>query len=329
MKKVLILFGGSSSEHYISCKSAKSVIENIDDKLFTYEIAGISLDGIWYKFSDDLSYLQDGNWLDGNILKIDNIINYLKSFDVVFPVTHGTFCEDGKLQGMLELFGIKFVGCKTLTSAIGMDKGIFKLILESLKIPQVPYLVVNKNYKTDEIINKIGFPLIVKPANGGSSIGISKVNSKQELVKAIKNARKYDNKIIIEKFIIARELEIAILEDEKNLICSMPGEIKSANEFYDYNAKYINSDSNIFIPAVLPDNIIVKIKNMAVNVFESLGCNGYTRLDFFYDDHNGDIFINEINTIPGFTSISMYPKLLEKEGISYKQLITKLINSAK
>lgn len=328
MKKVLILFGGNSSEHYVSCKSAKSVIENIDKKKFKYEVAGISQDNKWYKFNDDLYYLDYGDWLEGNILEIDNIVNYLKKFDVVFPITHGTSGEDGKLQGMLELFNIKFVGSKTLSSSIGMDKSVSKVMFDKLGISQVPYLVINESYKINDIIEQIEFPVIVKPANGGSSIGISKANDKKELVRAIKEAKKYDKKIIIEKFIKARELEVAVLENNRNILCSNPGEIKSANEFYDYDAKYINSNSATIIPNDVPLMIVDMIKEYAKKVFQELNCNGYARVDFFYDEENKKVYINEINTIPGFTCISMYPKLIESIGINYTDLITTLIDNA-
>lgn len=328
MKKILILFGGNSSEHYVSCKSAKSIVENIDKKLFKYEIVGIDFDNTWYKFSDDLSYLKNGNWKEANILKIDNIIKYIKEFDVVFPITHGTNGEDGKLQGMLELFNISFVGCKTLASGIGMDKGVSKVMFDKLGISQVPYLVINESYKINDIIEQIEFPVIVKPANGGSSIGINKANDKKELVRTIREAKKYDKKIIIEKFIKARELEVAVLENKGNILCSNPGEIKSANEFYDYDAKYVNSKSTTIIPDDIPLSIVDKIKEYAKKIFKGLNCNGYARVDFFYDEKSEEIYINEINTIPGFTSISMYPKLIESIGINYTDLITILINNS-
>lgn len=328
IKKVLILFGGKSTEHYVSCKSCKSIIENIDKKLFEYEVVGIDFDNTWYKFSDDLSYLEKGNWKEANILKIDNIIKYLKEFDVVFPITHGNNAEDGKLQGLLELFNVKFVGCKTLSSSIGMDKVISKVIFDSLNINQVPYLVISEEYSISDIIKKLQFPVIVKPANGGSSIGISKADNKKELIKAIKEAKKYDDKVIIEKFIIARELECAVLENKKDIICSNPGEIKSANEFYDYDAKYVNETSYTTIPNDLKEDVVNKIKDYSKKIFKTLNCSGYARIDFFYDEENEKIYINEINTIPGFTSISMYPKLIESIGITYTDLITILINNA-
>lgn len=328
MKKVLILFGGNSSEHYVSCKSCKSIIENIDEKLFSYEVVGIDFDGSWYLFNDDLSYLENGNWKEADVTIIENVFNYVKRFDTVFPIIHGSYGEDGKLQGMLDVLGVKYCSCNTISSAIGMDKAITKLILERLNIPVVPYTVITDNYNVDDILNELSLPLIVKPANGGSSIGISMVNKKRKLIKAIKEAKKYDDKILIEKFIKARELEVAVLEDEDGLICSNPGEIKSANEFYDYDVKYINNKSYTVLPSDIPNEVIDKIKNYACNLFCTIGCSNYARVDFFYDDNTRNVFLNEINTIPGFTNISMFPKLMENEGISYTDLITKIINNA-
>ena len=324
MKKVLILFGGNSTEHYVSCKSAKSIVENIDRKLFSYELAGISFDNEWYKFNDDLSLLENGNWLKGKVFRIDNIVEYLRSFDVVFPITHGNNGEDGKLQGMLDLFDIRYVGSKTTSSVVGFDKSLSKLFFNYLDIPQVPYMVIDEDYSVKDIINKLGFPIIVKPSCGGSSIGINKANNKKELLKAIKNSFKYDNKLVIEKFINCRELECAILGN-KDLIISDLGEIKSCNSFYDYNAKYVQKSETV-ISTDLPTKISDMIKEYACKIFRYMHIKDYARIDFFYD--NEKIFINEINTIPGFTTISMFPKLIEDAGISYKDLISTLINNS-
>lgn len=327
LKKILVLFGGNSYEHYVSCKSAKSIVENMDKKLFCYELVGIDFDNKWYRFDDDLSYLENGKWKDTHVVPIDNIIEFIQKFDVVFPMIHGYSGEDGKLQGMLELFDIPFVGCHTLASALGMDKEMSKILFEHLGVPQVPYLILEEE-KQKEIETRIGFPVIVKPANGGSSIGIVKADNKKQLKKAIKEVKQYDSKIIVEKFVKARELECAVLEKNNRIICSCLGEIKSANEIYDYNAKYVNEKSYTTIPDDLPDKIIKQIKEYAKQIFTRFHCNGYARIDFFYEEESNQIYINEINTIPGFTSISMYPKLMEHEEISYTDLLTILINSA-
>lgn len=328
IKRVLILFGGIGTEHIVSCNSCKSILENIDKLKYDYEVVGISKENVWYKFSDDLSYLANGNWTSANVLEIDNIINYIKKFDVVFPVMHGNYCEDGKLQGFLDLFNVKYVGCKTLSSALLMDKALTKFILKGLDIPSVPSISFSDNYKIDDIISEIGFPMIIKPSNGGSSIGISKACNKKELIKSIKLAKKYDDKILIEKFIKARELEVAILKTKEKTICSYPGEIKSANEFYDYDAKYDNKESYTIIPDDLNKGIVSEMKEYALRLFESLDCKGLSRVDFFYDEKNEKIYLNEANTMPGFTSISMYPKLMENEGIEYKDLISILIDNS-
>lgn len=215
-----------------------------------------------------------------------------------------------------------------LSSAICMDKVLSKILFDKLGIKQVPYIALNNKDKIDDDILDIEYPVIVKPANGGSSIGINKASNKKELIKAIKDAKNYDDKIIIEKFIKARELEIAVLENKNNIICSMPGEIKSSNEFYDYEAKYVSDSSYTTIPGDLPENIVKTIKDYALKIFKKLNLKGYARIDFFYDEEKEQIYINEVNTIPGFTSISMYPKLIENEGINYTDLITILINNA-
>ncbi len=327
MKKILIIFGGNSTEHYISCKSAKCILENIDQKNFDVTSVGINLDNEWYIYNDKIKFLETGDWIDKKVTKVNNIIEFLKGFDVVFPIIHGTNGEDGRLQGMLDLFNIKYIGCKTTSSSIGMDKGFSKYIFEKLNIPQVKYLILSNDMNIKNIIKKLKFPMIVKPANGGSSIGISKVNNKKELNKAIEEAKKYDSKVIIEEFIKARELEIAILQD-KNLIISEPGEILSGNEWYDYDAKYYNDNSKTIIPNDISNKVIKQIKDYAKKVFIGLDAKGLARIDFFYRQETNEIFINEINTLPGFTTISMFPKLIENEKISYQKLITKLIENA-
>ena len=305
MKKVLLIYGGNSSEHNVSCLSAKAIINNIDYTKYQLETIKINKENEWLKEDK----------------KVKNIIKYLKKFDVIFPIIHGTNGEDGKLQGMLDLFNINYVGSKYGSSYICMDKERTKQILNQYNIPQIPYEIYNKNNKIN-----IPYPLIIKPANGGSSIGISIANNKKELKKSIKNAKKYDNKIIVEQFIECQELECAILED-KNLIISQVGEILSSNKFYDYNAKYENNNSKTIIPANIPNNITKQIKEMSKNIFTILELNSLARIDFFYDNKNNKIYLNEINTIPGFTEISMFPKLIMNNNISYKQLITKLLEN--
>jgi len=305
MKKVLLIYGGRSTEHEISCKSAESIINNIDNNKYQLHTIFITQNNEWFY----------------NNKKIDNIIEFIKDYDIVFPLTHGNNGEDGKLQGMLDLFKIKYVGSKCGTSYICMDKIRTKQILNYYNIPQVPYQIYEKDKKLI-----IPYPVIVKPANGGSSIGIQLANNKKEFNEAIRNALKYDDKIVIEKFIKARELECAILEDNK-LIISDIGEIISANTYYDYEAKYQNSNSKVIVSSDINNKIKKQIRQLAKEIFKIMDLKGYARIDFFYDEDLNKIYLNEINTIPGFTEISMFPKLIENEGISYKDLISKLIEN--
>lgn len=322
MKKVLILFGGDSNEHLISCKSAKSILENIDRNKFDVTSVGIKKD--WFIFNDDYEYLENGNWLDSNITKIDNIVDYLKNFDVVFPIIHGNTCEDGKIQGMLDLFNIKYVGCDSYSNMISYDKDLTKIILNHYNVLQVNSITINKDYNIKNIINKLKFPMIVKPSKCGSSIGINKVTNKSELNCAIKEALKYDNKIIVEEFITARELECAVREDKK-IITSDIGEIVTNCDFYDYDAKYNDASSKTIVSADIPKKIKKEIQRLSKKIFCCLGCKGMARIDFFYNDK---IYFNEINTIPGFTSISMFPMLLTNKSFTYEDLITSIIENA-
>lgn len=325
MKKVLLICGGNSTEHKVSLMSAKSILENIDKNSFNIVPVIIDFDNNWYEYNGDFNTID--NWNLNDTCKINNIIEYLYSFDVVFPIIHGNTGEDGKLQGLLDFFDIKYVGSKTLSSAVCMDKDFSKMVFSYLNIPQVPFLTIsNSDFKLKDIIKQIEFPMIVKPANGGSSIGISKATNKKELKHAINEAFKYDKKIVIEKFIVARELECAILEDKDYYISDI-GEIRAANDFYDFNAKYENNDSYTIVPTVLDKSIKKEIQEYAKLAFRSINACGLARIDFFYNEENKQVYLNEINTLPGFTPISMYPKLFMNEGISYQELITKLINN--
>lgn len=331
MKKVLILFGGPTNEHLISCRSAKNILENIDYKKYNVSTCGISEDNSWYQFNDTLDLLDNGNWrVSSNNEKIENIVEYIKDFDVVFPIIHGTLGEDGKLASMFDMFNISYIGSNCLAHALGYDKYYTKLICSNLDIEQIEYVVLNKGEKkyTKIIEEKLGYPVIIKPCCSGSSIGINVANNKKELAKYIKDAFAYDNKVIIEKYIKnRREFECGILEDKK-IIASTIGEIIIDNGFYDYDSKYVNK-SNIVIPAFISDEIETMIKNTSTYIFKILGCKSLARVDFIYDEDNDVLYFNEINTMPGFTDISMYSKVFDYDGISYKDLITKLIENAK
>lgn len=328
MKKVLILFGGPSNEHLVSCRSAKGILENIDYKKFDVTICGISKDNVWYIFNDTLNLLEDGNWIDSyNNECVDNIIEFVKGFNVVFPVIHGMLGEDGKLEAMLDMFNIRYVGSGSLAHSICMDKHLTKVICNSYKIPMINYVIIRKDDKkcVKCCEEQLGYPMIIKPCNSGSSIGISVARNKKELEKGIKIAFNHDKKVIVEKFIKCRELECGILVD-KNVITSCVGEILPSNEFYDYEAKY-DKMSEVRIPAEISVKLSDRIKDMSFKIFKILECLGFARVDFLYDEVNDVLYFNEINTIPGFTKISMYSMLFNHDGISYKNLITKLIEN--
>ncbi len=329
MKKVIIIFGTASTEHDVSCHSAEAVLREIDDKKYDVHSIYISKENEWYFFNDNLSQIDIKTWLKSHKQnKIENICETLKQYDVVFPVLHGLYGENGCLQGLLELLHIPYVGCNVQSSAICFDKVWTKELLKNYNIPVVPYYVIYDNsFSIKEIEQKLNYPMIIKPSRGGSSIGIQVAKNKKELIKAIQNAKKYDYKILIEKFIKARELECAVLE-EKNISTSTIGEIFSANSFYDYEAKYENNQTYTVIDCDLSQDVKKKIKNYAKKAFQLLECSGLSRIDFFYDETNNQIYFNEINTLPGFTEISMYPKLIMATGISYQKLISKLIDYA-
>jgi len=325
MKKVLLLIGGNSSEHKVSCLSARSIMENIDYDEYILTPCIIDRNNDWYLYQGSVTNI--GDWQNESITKVDNIIDLLRSIDLVFPIIHGETGEDGKLQGMLDLFNIKYVGSKTLASAVGMDKEFAKIIFANAGIPQVKYMTIMDDYNIEPILEKFEFPMIVKPANGGSSIGINKANNEKELITAITEAKSYDKKILIERFMKARELECAVL-DGKELVVSSIGEIFSANEFYDYNAKYENDASETIIPADIPEDVANTIKDYSVKAFKAINARGLARVDFFYDEKENKIYLNEINTLPGFTTISMYPQMIMHTGYSYKELLTLLIETA-
>lgn len=321
MKKVLLLFGGNSLEHEVSCNSAKSILKNYDKTKFIFIPVFIDKNNNWFIYTGDIDSIT--NIDKSNLIQIDNIIEYLKKYDLVFSIIHGFGGEDGKLQGMLDLFNIKYVGSNSLVSAIGMDKEISKILFTYLGIPVTPYMVIENLKNIQEIERFFNYPIIIKPCNGGSSIGLSKANNKKELKEGIIKALKYDNKVLIEKYIKGRELECAVLEHKK-LIISDIGEILKDTELYDYESKYVKKIDTT-IPTDIPKNIKRQIQDYSKKVFEFLKCKDLARIDFFYDEESNKIYLNEINTLPGFTEISMYPKLIMNKKISYKDLITYLI----
>ena len=350
MKKlnVGILFGGRSAEHEVSLQSAKNIIETINKDKYEIILIGIDKQGKWYlnRTSHFLLHADDPKMISmkhgtqnlalvpgassEKILSVDGD-SAIENLDVIFPVLHGPYGEDGTVQGLLKLADIPFVGAGVLGSAVSMDKDVMKRLLDQAGIPQAKFMSFHRYEKTkinfDEIESGTGIPCFVKPANLGSSVGISKVHNRNELQPALDAAFEYDDKIIIEEYIKGREIECAVLGNE-DPVASVPGEVIPTHEFYSYEAKYLDEDgANFRIPAALTAEIAKKVQELAVKSFKILSCAGMARADFFLQGEN-KLFVNELNTIPGFTKISMYPKLWEASGISYADLIDRLIQLA-
>ena len=346
--KLGVIFGGMSTEHEVSITSGTSVIKNLDKEKYEIYPIYIDKDGNWFEYTkkiQDIDIIEVGEEIKEKT-KIINPIEYIQECDVIFPVLHGLYGEDGTIQGMLELLNKPYVGCKVLSSSISMDKVYAKFIFENSNIDQAKYVYIrsyNDKYiyidkefnetivNLDDIAkiveNKLGYPVFVKPSNSGSSIGINKAKNKLELEKYIEEAAKYDRKILIEEEIKGREVECAILGNE-DVMASGVGEILSAEEFYTFDAKYKNNASRTVIPADIDEKIVKKIRETAIKAFKAVDGKGFARVDFFVENKTNDIKIIEINTIPGFTQISMYPKLWEQEEIAYGELLDKLIDLA-
>ncbi|SHG93677.1 D-alanine--D-alanine ligase [Ornithinibacillus halophilus] len=346
--KVGIIFGGKSAEHEVSLQSAKNIVEAIDKEKFEVVLIGIDKNGKWH-VNDESSYLINAenpkliqlNKSNESVAVVPGSTEHqlihaknaatLEQLDVVFPIVHGTLGEDGSLQGMLRIANLPFVGPSVLGSAVCMDKDIAKKLLSAAGINVAKGLSYTKvkrqeiNY--DEAVKQLGTPMFIKPANQGSSVGVSKVSTKEEFDKAIDAAFQFDNKLVIEETLIGREIECSVLGND-DPIASIPGEILPQTEFYSYESKYIDEKgADLAIPAELTKEQTEKVKEAAVKAFETLQCEGLARVDFFLTDQ-GELYVNEVNTLPGFTKISMYPKLWEISGIPYKDLITKLIELA-
>jgi len=342
-----IIFGGKSAEHEVSILSAKSVVEAIDKDKYNISLVAINKKGKW--LSVDERDLLEGNLLldDGKLEHKEQSYTELlftknekssgekgvfnKKVDVVFPILHGPFGEDGTIQGLLKILDIAFVGPGVLGSAINMDKDVSKRLLKEAGLPTSKFLVFQKNQEQDisfeKIERELKIPFFVKPANLGSSVGISKVKDKKDFIKAVEEAFRFDNKIIIEEGIEGKEIECSVLGNEKP-VASALGEIIPTHDFYSYDAKYFDEDgARMAIPANISEEVVGKIQEMAIQAFKTLCCEGMGRVDFFLTEDN-KIFVNEINTIPGFTPVSMYPKLWAESGISYSELIDKLIQLA-
>jgi len=340
--KLAVIFGGASSEYGVSLKSAHSVLNNLNCEKYEIIKIGITRDGRWYHYTGDNEKILDGTWTQSNnnscmfspdtsvksliVIERDKIRNI--AVDVVFPVLHGKNGEDGTIQGLLEMAGIPFVGCKMTASAACMDKGITNTLLESADIKKAKFVAFSVNDSEsaiEEIEKKIAYPVFIKPANAGSSIGISKAHNRDELIESIRLASVHDQKLVAEETVIGKEVECAVMGNE-DPIASVVGEIEPCNDFYDYEAKY-DMESNLYIPARIDGKTAEKIRREAIKAYKVMGCKGFSRIDFFVCENN-DVVLNEINTIPGFTSISMFPKLFEASGISYPLLLDGLIELA-
>lgn len=345
-KTVAILFGGESSEYDVSCVSAANVAENLNKELYDAILVGITKDGKWWIFKGTPDDMRNHIWDQKRDLLSPVVISPCKAhhglialdgangsfeiihIDVVFPVLHGKNGEDGTMQGLLELSGIPYVGCDTCSSAISMDKAATKTVCEKAGIPVVPFYAATENEDIDTIIENckdFGYPVFVKPANAGSSVGVTKAKNQEELINGIKLAFEHDKKLLVEPNIVGREIEVAVCGNKKPF-ASVCGEIVPNSDFYDYETKYIDDSAECLAPAPLDEITDTVIRKLAVDVYKALGCGGLSRVDFFLTENGA--FLNEINTIPGFTPISMYPKLMGCIGIQYSDLITKLLNLA-
>jgi D-alanine-D-alanine ligase len=349
--RVGIIFGGQSGEHEISLMSAQSVMRVISKEKYLVVPIGISREGRWLTGGDPLKVLTGGRMTMRKLLQSPVARNPasgveralvpgarrsgIPPVDVIFPVLHGPMGEDGSVQGLLELADIPYVGAGVMASAVGMDKAVMKDVFRAHGLPVVPYLVFSRSeWERDpatvmaQIETQLGFPCFVKPANLGSSVGITKVHGYVELDAAMAEAASFDRKVLVEAAVPqAREIECAVLGND-DPVASVPGEVKPAREFYDYEAKYFDERTQLIVPALLPDDLAARVRDLAVRAFHAVDCAGMARVDFLLSGDQGELYLSEINTIPGFTAVSMYPKMWEASGLAYKELIDRLIQLA-
>ena len=350
--KLCIIFGGASSEHAVSCMSAASVIKNLNADRYELYCLGILKDGRQFLYTGDVDRIGDSTFAEDTANLVPAVISpcpahhglmilnkvegtfKIQTIDCFFPVVHGENCEDGNLQGLLKLSGVPFVGSDNRGSAVCMDKVITKTVLQTVGIPMANWRLFKKDYSDADVEwceENLKYPMFVKPAGTGSSVGVSKVRSREELTAAVEKALKYDAKVLVEEYIEGAEIETAVLDvmqDGKRVtVASRPGEIEPCSDFYDYDTKYINDTTKYYLPARLDEKTLEEIRCLAVKIFLTLDCRGLSRVDFFAGKKG--IVFNEINTLPGFTKISMYPKLMAEYGIAYTQLIDMLVDYAK
>lgn len=345
-KNLCVVFGGESPEHDISQKSVTSVLNNLNKDKYNIYMLGITKSGKWYLYSGDASNIQSGAWENDTANLKSAVISpssehhgilvfsektEIIHIDVIFPVLHGEYGEDGTVQGLFELSHIPYVGMGVLASANGMDKTYSKLVFASAGIPQANWVVVNDgddfSEREDEIEKKLGYPCFVKPARLGSSVGVAKAHNRKELTEALLSAKKFDRRILVEEHIDGHEVECAVLGNY-DVKAATVGEIRPTVEYYDFDAKYNSTSTELVIPAELPKETIEKIREYSIRAFKALDGQGLSRVDFFVKNSDGSIILNEINTLPGFTNISMYPKLWNASGVGYSELLDKLIELA-
>lgn len=346
---VCVLFGGISPEHDVSLRSAESVLSNLDPEKYNILPVGITKEGKWILYGDtDYSQLPGGNWIHNpknrmaaispvrgqGLLCFEGDCVVEESVDVVFPVLHGENGEDGAMQGLLQMAGIPYVGPHVAESAVAMDKTLTKLVADNAGVPQAAWQLVcaselgNRMEKIlERLESRFEYPVFVKPAGTGSSVGVSKAMDRQQLQAALLKAGEFDEKILVEEFIHGREVEVAVMGN-RTPVASICGEIDSGAEFYDYDAKYVTDTSVAYIPARIDESVAEQVREQAVKVYSAIGCKGLSRVDFFVTYEENRIVFNEINTLPGFTSISMYPKLFAASGIPYGQLLDRLLELA-
>ena len=351
MKKlsVCVLFGGMSPEHDVSLRSAESVLNNMDTEKYNIFPVGITKKGDWILFGGkDYSMLPGGTWMEHpdnrkaaispvrgqGLLSFEGDCVVREHIDVVFPVLHGENGEDGAMQGLLQLAGIPYVGPHISASAVAMDKTLTKLVVDNAGVIQAAWQLVRSNeleHRMDTVLDNLEkrfqYPMFVKPAGTGSSVGVSKASDRAALKTALLAAAVFDSKILVEEFIHGREVEVAVMGNGTP-VASVCGEIDSGADFYDYDAKYVTDTSTAYIPARIPEDVEEIVREAAVKVYSAIGCQGLSRVDFFVTYEENRVVFNEINTLPGFTSISMYPKLFAASGIPYDQLIDELLKLA-
>jgi D-alanine-D-alanine ligase len=351
--KIAVLFGGRSGEHEVSLESARSVLDVLDPQKYEVFQVGITHSGDWLTGADARLALEKGD--TGKLTpctilpdpskpglyifpRTDSTqtggFEKLTDLDVVFPVLHGTYGEDGTLQGLLEMADLAYVGAGVTGSSVGMDKGVFKDVMRAIGIPTVESIIVLRREIDKDIESVIRraesvstYPLFIKPANLGSSVGITKCIQRADLGEGLLEAAAYDRRVLVERGVDAREIEVSVLGNDEPQ-ASVPGEVLPSREFYSYESKYVDGTSGLLIPAPLPEGTAAKIRQMAVRAYQAIDCAGMARVDFFLEKSTGEIFLNELNSLPGFTSISMYPKLWEASGISYTGLVDRLIELA-